>query len=118
MDYKELDVWKESKELVKLIYLFTSSFPNSEQFGLTTQVRRAAISVPSNIAEGVGRNHSKDTLQFLYVARGSFYELETQLIIASELFEINSNNYEEILKKMQHIKMLLNGFINYYKKKV
>ncbi len=61
MDYKELDVWKESKELVKLIYSLTNSLPTNEQFGLSQQIRRSAISVPSNIAEGIGRNHTKDT---------------------------------------------------------
>ena len=65
MDYKELDVWKETKELVKLVYEFTNDMPSNEQFGLTLQVRRAAVSIPSNIAEGIGRNHTKDTIQFL-----------------------------------------------------
>ncbi len=91
MDYKELDVWKESKELVKLIYSLTNRLPSSEQFGLIPQIRRSAISVPSNIAEGVGRNHSKDTIQFLYIARGSLYELETQLVISKELFSLEEN---------------------------
>lgn len=84
MDYKELDVWKENKDLVKLVYSFTNSFPPSEQFGLTLQIRRSAVSIPSNIAEGIGRNHSKDTLQFLFIARGSAYELETQLLISKD----------------------------------
>ncbi len=89
MEYKELDVWKENKELVKLVYSLTNSLPPNEQFGLTLQIRRSAISIPSNIAEGIGRNHTKDTLQFLYIARGSAYELETQLIISKELFNLN-----------------------------
>ena len=118
MDYKELDVWKESKDLVKEIYLYTVNFPSSEQYGLTNQIRRAAISVPSNIAEGVGRNHSKDTLRFIYIARGSLYELETQLIIANEMLEINAINFDSIFQKLQNVKMLVNSFINYYKKKV
>ena len=118
MDYKELDVWNESMELVKLIYLFSANFPASEQFGLTSQIRRAAIYVPSNIAEGVGRNHTKDTLQFLYIAWGSLYEIETQLIIANEMFDIASNNFDEIFPKLQSTKMLINGFINYNKKKI
>jgi four helix bundle protein len=118
MDYKELDVWKESKDLVKEIYLYTVNFPSSEQYGLTNQIRRAAISVPSNIAEGVGRNHSKDTLRFLYIPRGSLYELETQLIIANEMLEINAINFDSIFQKLQNVKMLVNSFINYYKKKV
>lgn len=117
MDYKELDVWKESKELVKLIYSLTNSLPSSEQFGLILQIRRSAISVPSNIAEGVGRNHSKDTIQFLYIARGSLYELETQLVISKELFSLEENEFDVIWNKIQNCKMLINGFISYYQKK-
>ncbi|NVO09969.1 MAG: four helix bundle protein [Bacteroidales bacterium] len=117
MDYKELDVWKESKELVKLVYSLTNSLPVNEQFGLTNQIRRSAVSVPSNIAEGVGRNHSKDTIQFLYIARGSLYELETQLIISNELFKYSSIEYQKCWDILQNCKMLINGFINYYQKK-
>ena len=117
MDYKELDVWKESKELVKQIYTLTNSLPQCEQFGLTMQMRRSAVSVPSNIAEGVGRNHSKDTLQFLFIARGSIYELETQLIISKELFTLNEVEFDIVWQKLQNCKMLINGFINYYQKK-
>lgn len=117
MDYKELDVWKESKELVKLVYTLTNSLPQSEQFGLTMQMRRSAVSVPSNIAEGVGRNHSKDTLQFLFIARGSIYELETQLIISKELFTLKEVEFDLVWQKLQNCKMLINGFINYFQKK-
>ena len=85
MDYKELEVWKESKELVKLIYKITELFPSTEQYGLTNQIRRSAVSIPSNIAEEIGRNHLKNTIQFLYISRGSIYELETQIILAFEL---------------------------------
>lgn len=117
MDYKDLDVWKETKELVKLVYTLTNSFPISEQFGLTMQIRRSAVSIPSNIAEGVGRNHTKDTLQFLFIARGSIYELETQLLISKELFSLNEQDFETTFGKIQNCKMLINGFINYYQKK-
>jgi four helix bundle protein len=119
MVYKKLDVWEEAKNLVKLIYTYTNSLPAQEQFGLTFQIRRSAISVPSNIAEGVGRNYSKDTLKFLYIARGSLYELETQLIIANEMFKTSGiDNFDEVFQKTQNVKMLLNGFINYYRKKL
>ncbi|MHC1703774.1 MAG: four helix bundle protein [Tenuifilaceae bacterium] len=117
MDYKELDVWKESKELVKLVYSITNSLPSNEQFGLTLQIRRSAVSVPSNIAEGVGRNHTKDTIQFLFISRGSIYELETQLIISKELYKFDEKEYTIVWEKIQNCKMLINGFINYYQKK-
>ena len=117
MDYKELDVWKESKELVKLVYSLTNSLPSNEQFGLILQIRRSSISVPSNIAEGIGRNHSKDTIQFLFIARGSLYEIETQLIISRELFSLNESEFDLTWNKLQNCKMLINGFINYYQKK-
>ncbi len=117
MDYKELEVWKESKELVKLIYEITESLPLSEQFGLTNQIRRSAVSIPSNIAEGVGRNHVKDTLQFLYIARGSIYELETQIILAFELSFISNDAYNKSIDKIHLYMKLISGFINYYENK-
>ncbi len=117
MDYKELEVWKESKELVKLIYKITESFPSTEQFGLTNQIRRSAVSIPSNIAEGIGRNHTKDTLQFLFIARGSIYELETQLILAFELSFISKEVYEITFEKIHLCMKLISGFINYYETK-
>ena len=117
MDYKELDVWKETKELVKLVYAFTNDMPLNEQFGLTLQVRRAAVSIPSNIAEGIGRNHTKDTIQFLFIARGSMFELETQLILCKEICNLNNAQFEQLWTKLQNCKMLINGFINYYQNK-
>lgn len=75
--YTELLVWQEAKALVKEVYLFTYDLPDSEKFGLTSQLKRAAVSVPTNIAEGIGRNTSKDAIQFLSIAKGSLNELET-----------------------------------------
>ena len=80
--YKTLEAWKKSMDLVKDIYLLVKKYPKEELYGLTSQTKRAAVSVPCNIAEGVGRNHDKDTIQFLHTARGSMYELETLLNIA------------------------------------
>src|SRR4029077_16963108 len=80
--YKKLDVWKVSMETVKEIYLLTKTYPSEEKFGLTSQTNRAAVSIPCNIAEGLGRNHKKDCIQFLYVSKGSAYELETLLSVA------------------------------------
>ena len=80
--HKDLDVWKKSMDLVEEVYRFTQGFPGSEQYGLINQIRRCAISVPSNIAEGSARNTSKETTQFCYISLGSLAELETQLLIA------------------------------------
>ena len=85
LSYRELEVWKQTRVLVKNIYQLTKNFPKDEQFGLTNQQRRAAISIPSNIAEGCGRNSFKDSLHFFFVARGSLYEVETQVIISFDL---------------------------------
>ena len=75
-NYKKLEAWKKSMELVKEIYEITRSFPREELYALTSQIKRAAVSVPCNIAEGSGRNYKKDTIQFLHIARGSLYEVE------------------------------------------
>ena len=83
--YRDLEVWKLSIELVKAIYQITAQFPASEKFGLIQQIRRAAVSIPSNIAEGQFRNSTKEFKQFLAIALGSAAELETQLIIAKEI---------------------------------
>lgn len=83
--YKDLIVWQKSIELVKEVYQFSDSFPEEEKFGLTAQVRRSAVSISSNIAEGWGRGVSKSYIQFLRIAKGSLFELETQLVIVKEL---------------------------------
>ena len=114
--YRELDVWQQTRILVKIIYQVTKKFPKDEQFGLTNQLRRAAISIPSNIAEGCGRNHFKDSTQFFFIARGSLYEVETQSILASDLEIISDNELQQILEQVTRSKKLLNGFINYFQK--
>ena len=80
--HERLDAWKVSMELVKGVYVLTGDFPRDERFGLTQQMRRAAVSIPSNLAEGSGRNHAREYLQFIGIARGSLAELETQLQLA------------------------------------
>jgi len=114
MDYKELDIWIQARMLVKTAYVLTKSFLRDEQFSLTFQVRRCVISVPSNIAEGCGRQSNKETIHFLHIARGSLFELETQLILADDLNYISDIN--NVLKEIERVKKLLNGFINYHKK--
>ena len=115
--YQELDVWKKSRELANLAYVVTKSFPKEEIFGLTNQIRRSAVSIPSNIAEGCGRNTSKDTLQFLFISRGSLYELETQLLISYDQKFISVDQQNILINLITECKKLLNGFINYYQQK-
>ncbi|MFJ1491834.1 four helix bundle protein [Capnocytophaga canis] len=113
--YKELFVWQKSIVLVNKVYTLLRSFPEEERFGLTGQIRRSAISVPSNIAEDFGRGSSKNFLQFLYVSRGSLYELETQLYIAKELNFISDNQETENL--ISEIGKMLNSMIQKLKLK-
>ena len=116
--YAELEAWKSSRELVKIIYDVTAKFPREEMFGLTSQMRRAAVSIPSNIAEGIGRNTTKDTIQFLYISRGSSYELETQSYLGFDLNYLQQSEIEQMQSKITHCEKLLNGLINYYQTKL
>ncbi|MBI5408250.1 MAG: four helix bundle protein [Nitrospirae bacterium] len=103
LTHKDLEIWKRGIEVVEKIYKTTEKFPKEEVFGLTSQLRRAAISIPSNIAEGAARNSKKEFLQFLYISLGSLAELETQLIVANKLGyirETDSLNQIETLRKM------------------
>ncbi|SMC33014.1 four helix bundle protein [Cellulophaga tyrosinoxydans] len=115
MDYKELDVWLQARNLVKTVYVLTKTFPKEEQYGLTSQIRRCVVSVSSNIAEGCGRQSNKETVHFLHISRGSLYELETQIILANDLEYITSD-INAILNEVERVKKLLNGFINYQKR--
>ncbi|MCA0958028.1 four helix bundle protein [Muricauda ruestringensis] len=114
MEYIELDVWKESRELVKLVYDLTKVFPKEEIYGLTNQIRRCSCSIPSNIAEGCGRKTPNDTIRFLHIARGSLYELETQLFLSFDQEYLSQKELDLILSQIVLCKKLLNGFINYY----
>jgi len=116
MDYTELDVWKYARKLVKEVYLLTNNFPKEELYALTNQIRRSSISVPSNIAEGIGRQSNKETIHFLFIAKGSLQEVETQLYLSFDLDYISEEQLKSILEKITSNKKLLNGFINYYKK--
>lgn len=113
--HKDLDLWKLSVDLVTIIYQLTSSFPKEEIFGLTNQMRRASVSIPSNIAEGAARNYNKEFLQFLYIALGSQQELDTQLLIAKNLKFISEEQYNNTLIEIQSVGKLLNGLIKYLK---
>lgn len=95
-NFRELEIWKKSILFVKLIYQLTDFFPEKEIYGLTSQIRRAAVSIASNIAEGSSRNSEKDFVRFLEIAMGSAFEIETQLIIARDLNFMSEEKYSEI----------------------
>lgn len=107
--YKELIVWQKSMALVKKIYQDSKNFPEEEKFGLTSQIRRSCISIPSNIAEGWGRFSRKNYVRFLRISRGSLYETETQILIAKELNYINDS--ESIENLIVEISKMLNSLI-------
>ena len=115
-DYTDLEVWQESRKLTNQIYGLTKTFPKEEQFGLTNQIRRAVVSVISNIAEGCGRQSAKETINFLHISRGSLYEVEAQSYIALDQQYISEDQFQTVLNNIQVCKRLLNGFINYYRK--
>jgi len=114
-DFKKLDVWTQLLKVNKMIYANTRLFPKDERFGLTSQIRRAAVSTISNLAEGCGRRHRKDRLRFFYISRGSLYEVECQLILAKEFGFIGDAAFEISLLNIQRGKMILSGLINHQK---
>ena len=110
--YCDLEVWKSAVTFVKEVYLVTAKFPPAEIYGLTGQIRRAAVSIPSNIAEGQGRNSGKEFRQFLGIALGSAAEVETQLIIANEITYLNVEELHPLLERIDHIRKMLKGLSN------
>lgn len=114
--HRDLDLWKNSIQLVKYIYEITNNFPNNEMYGLISQLRRAAVSVPSNIAEGSARHSKKEFVQFLYIASGSLSEIETQLIISNELNYISTTELEKLINLLNELRAQLYGLIKYLNK--
>ncbi len=112
-DYKELLVWQKSMELVAELYRIIKLLPKEETFALSDQMRRAAVSIPSNIAEGYNRNSDKELLQFLYISRGSTAELETQIIIAINLQYFSNSDAEKAMNLCNEVRKMLNSFISY-----
>ena len=110
--YQDLQAWKAAIDLVKEIYKLTGKFPPSEIYGLTSQIRRAAVSIPSNIAEGQGRSSSKEFRQFLSVSLGSLAELETQLIIAKEINYLGKETLNPLLLSLDHIRKMRRALSN------
>lgn len=109
--YRDLVAWQRARELVKEVYLLTAKFPVGERFGLVSQMDRAAVSIPSNIAEGYGRATTQDYLHFLRIARGSAYELETQLVLAEDLGLCGRQASSKVVATLQEAIRLLQGLI-------
>ena len=110
--YRELIVWQKAMALVRDIYLQTRKFPKEELYGLAAQMRRSAVSVPSNIAEGQGRLSKGEFRQFLGMARGSLLELETQILITAELHYVDGKSSERLVSQTQEVLLMINGLID------
>lgn len=116
--YTDLKVWQEGRRLATLIYKISSEFPKTEQFGITDQMRRAVVSIPSNIAEGFGRASAKEKAQFYYIAKGSLAELETQTYIAFDIGYVDEKKLEEIMQLASLTHRLLQGLIKANKERL
>jgi four helix bundle protein len=116
--HRKLEVWKNSMQLTKIIYKVTVSFPASELYGLVSQMRRAAVSIPSNIAEGAARTGKKEFLQFLNIAQGSASELDTQIELAQMLEFVDQQTYQEMMSLLTIISKQLYGLARRVKSKM
>ncbi len=116
-DYLKLEIWQIGRQVTKDVYSITRKFPKSEIYGLTSQMRRTAVSIPSNIAEGCGRDSIKEFIQFLRVSFGSVWELETQFYIALDIDYINNVEFEKIMKELDELSKKLWAYIKYLKEK-
>lgn len=112
--YQDLAAWREVRVLTKAVYVVTRRFPKEELYGVTSQVRSSAISVASNIAEGCGRGTPRASNGFFFIARGSLYEMETQLIVACDLGYLSEQDLKDLLTQITRCKQLLNGLIRYF----
>ncbi|MCJ7656332.1 MAG: four helix bundle protein [Candidatus Atribacteria bacterium] len=113
--FEELPVWKDARKFVNKIYNLTKKFPKEENYGLTSQITRATVSVGSNIAEGFDRYSKKDFIKFLIIARGSISEIQNDLYIALDLRYINQNDFQETYALAKELGKQINGFIKYLK---
>jgi four helix bundle protein len=110
-NFRQLKVWQKSHELTLILYRITASFPRTETYGLTSQIRRAAVSIPSNLAEGCGRNGDVELARFCDIAKGSASELEYQILLAHDLNLIQSDDYEHLAQQITEIKRMLTVFV-------
>jgi four helix bundle protein len=118
INFREFEFWKRSKQLAVDIYFLTKDFPNNEQYGLTSQIRRCAVSIPSNIAEGSSRASKKDFARFLEYSIGSAHELETQIEIAYEVNYISKGSFEEKHKEIREIIMMISRYYGRIKRSI
>jgi len=109
--YKDLNIWQNGMEIVEIIYKSTSTFPKEELYGITSQIRRAALAMPSNISEGFERNHIKEYIQFLYIAKSSAGELHTLLEIANRIGYLQKNHFEMISLKITNFRKMTGSLI-------
>jgi four helix bundle protein len=109
-NYKELKIWKLAMKLAEKIYLITQKFPEEEKYGLKSQMRRCAVSIPSNMAEGAGRNGNKEFNQFLGIALGSLFELDTQVELSHSFKYISKADYEDVLDNIEQIRRMTYSF--------
>jgi four helix bundle protein len=109
--HKKLNAWSDAVDLAQQIYRVTERFPSNEQFGLTSQIRRAAVSIPSNIPEGAARQTKKEFLNFLHIAKGSLSELDTQLEIARRLEYLDQTRWETLDERLERIDRMLSGLV-------
>jgi four helix bundle protein len=116
--HRDLEVWKRSVDLVTTVYEVTKTFPKEERYGITNQIRRAAVSIPSNISEGAARRHNKEFVQFLYVSLGSISELETQIIISQNLKFLSSNDSIKIQNELTELRKMILGLIRHIRSRV
>jgi four helix bundle protein len=116
-NYKDLKVWQRSYQLCLEIYKITKEFPREERYGLTSQIRRAAVSIPSNIAEGYGRKTTLEYIRFLYIAYGSNCELETQILLSGDLCYTKSGKLEMLMEGIREVERMLKALIKSLEKK-
>jgi four helix bundle protein len=109
--YRDLQVWQKSMTLVTEIYKISKGFPKDEVYGLTSQMRRCAVSIPSNMAEGYGRNSTNEYLHFLRIATGSLYELQTQMEISVNLYYLNRDEFDKLYELSREIERMLSSLI-------
>ncbi len=114
-NFREIKIWQEALVIVKEVYAFTSNLPKEERYGITSQINRSAVSIPSNIAEGSGRTSNKEFIRFLEIAISSSYELETQLILAQDLFNLSTN---ELIENLHALQNRIGGFTRQIKERI
>ncbi len=113
-NFKELSVWQKARELTKNVYMLTQKFPDHEKYAITSQIHRSCVSIASNIAEWSGRSHTKEFVQFLYIANWSAFELETQIILAHDLNYIDQRMLEDISKQIREVEKMIYWLIKHH----